>query len=722
MDVKMKDRTLVTDILDINQVIPEEEHVIPEDLNSSPHSLILDDPTCSEENEYNFKQTQDEGSPRPATFSADDRTNSIDAFPVRMHSDVQTDSGRASFSSTVHSFIGLYTLTKNKLKNRFPRLSTSWMSSSKYSELSESQFSNMTSRSGIRGFKYIGKKWKKEERAVMSSISEDASQAGSTVAPYEGRQETPPSSIWNSMTEHSSSKADVMQKAHVSIKERFKWTSKKAAPKSASKDAISNVPQTNQLHLPTTICYVLSSPKTALSNKLGQGKKNTFNFSFKRNGKLMYLKQKLGNVQKQSNNERAFPQDQSDASKQQSQPVPSVHCGFNCSNVYYAAKRFRFPWNKDNGDDPAMDNMFTVTIVNRGHANMLILKYQSHCKNCLDITPDFGWRRMVEEYVKSGNANSGKRNKVSNEYDELYALRSYMYFRESKKVTHVVGLCELAINIACRAILLGVMSGLIDTRSIPTFLKNLIGKHCGEDYVMRDKHSESVGKVENDGDDVYHPLYVKGGLIGLCVSSSIQSVLDSQRYKDALVNAKRKFRWKMISKQQKEDGTVTESNNNEPDIHTFLPIPDYGWKLVQRSHFDRTFLDNASKSNGRTSVGANLRRLVSKKNMDLLTTTSVYSNAILSKIKPPQFKNIEGYIYSDVGAIGMNIAEQLYRLESKQLIREKLPKNTFGFKVTNPRAAISPCGTKFSVVPEELILNVATMVHEMYMTQPCLMF
>lgn len=80
-------------------------------------------------------------------------------------------------------------------------------------------------------------------------------------------------------------------------------------------------------------------------------------------------------------------------------------------------------------------------------------------------------------------------------------------------------------------------------------------------------------------------------------------------------------------------------------------------------------------------------------------------------------------VIADVTEIGMNIAEQLHRLEKGQAERYPLPVDSFGWKkgdmVDGSRIAISsPDQDAYWMVPEELIMNVATWVQQTYLTQP----
>jgi len=80
-------------------------------------------------------------------------------------------------------------------------------------------------------------------------------------------------------------------------------------------------------------------------------------------------------------------------------------------------------------------------------------------------------------------------------------------------------------------------------------------------------------------------------------------------------------------------------------------------------------------------------------------------------------------LLADVSEIAMNIAEQLFRLEKGQEERHPVPQETFGWTAQPTTEGFkvmmsSPEKDAYWLVPEELIMNVATWVQQTYLTQP----
>ncbi|GFE55137.1 alpha-acetolactate decarboxylase, putative [Babesia ovis] len=722
----MKKVVLLTDMLNANHVIPEEDHVNLEESQDSYQEESIDNEDEDEGSDDLGDDRYEDGTPSSAGYN-----ESInDALPDRLNSEKRSSSFRSSFSSTINSFIGYCNLTRNRFKYRFSR-SLGVADSSSNLDLSESQYILGAQRFGTQGSKDFEGDSESREKRVLSSVVDAKTSTGTGAQTKLAGLQLPRPTTWTTWKRPDGPKtvkSKAIGRSGVSIKERLTRKAKGSGTKPAV-DHDKLTEHRKHSHEQTAICYVLASNKSPISTRIGKGNKNTISFSFKKNGKLLAMRSRCkstcgnsGSIISSHQGDKSSGDGKTMANLQHDKQQPAADnkdpgC-MKCGNVMFASDRFRFPWNRYKRNDGYLNNMFNVTIVNRGSANIYIMKYQSTCKNYMDISPDFGWRRMVEEYSNWGNGNSGTKTRTATCSDETYALRSYMYYRESKKLTHVIGLCELALNIACRALILGVTHGIIDTECVPGFINDIVAKNCGEQYVPQKKRQESMETTVTESEPEQHAMYLKGSLIGLFVPSSIHAILGSKAYKEHMRESKRKYRWKMLGDEQhKESG----ADSAEPDIYNFLSITNYGWKLIQRSYFDRTFLENNTKTYGKGIIAEKFRQLFARSVNDTFTTTSIYSNAVLCKIKPPQIKNQRAYIYSDVGSVGMNIAEQLYRLEHRQLAREKLPKNTFGFKVKSPNVAVSPCGVKFTIVPEELILNVATMVHEMYITQACLM-
>ncbi|KAK2195293.1 hypothetical protein BdWA1_002966 [Babesia duncani] len=388
----------------------------------------------------------------------------------------------------------------------------------------------------------------------------------------------------------------------------------------------------------------------------------------------------------------------------------------------------------------------TTTIINKGASNMLILKIQSDCKNYLDVNPDFGWRRLVQQSPKSRNPTQESGSNASGVYD---AQRSYMFYRETKNTTHAIGLCELAINIACRTLILSVIHGFLDVSSLPPHLQLLLppgstsasrssasssigeeyGKHGSISHLGSCSNGSSSG-VKSQSSNVslcydsmdnkgycYAPipfqknLFLKSSFVGLFVTPSVHANLSSDMYIDRMKDVKRRFIWRVSRNPPLEAVDY---------ISTHIPIPDYGWKLVKRPYYDRNYRNFQSSSTESQGRLKNTVKRIFNRISPNDTNISFYPISLLCKVRPPQHHNPTCNVYADVGSIAMNISEQLYRLESSIPTREKAPRNTFGYILNGSNMALGPDGREYKIIPEELILNTASLVHEMYITQACI--
>lgn len=138
-------------------------------------------------------------------------------------------------------------------------------------------------------------------------------------------------------------------------------------------------------------------------------------------------------------------------------------------------------------------------------------------------------------------------------------------------------------------------------------------------------------------------------------------------------------------------------DSSEKYVYKHLRVPDYGWKLEERC-----FLPKRAPNKKSTSA----RGLENERPCQLM-------------------RNVAGEVFMvDVPAVGMNIAEQLYKLEKKTATRHEYPDDLFGWTIAgavrNDQIAISMEDQAFWVVPEELIMDVTNWVQELYFTQAVL--
>eukprot|EP00375_Theileria_parva_P001956 XP_764631.1 hypothetical protein [Theileria parva strain Muguga] len=416
-----------------------------------------------------------------------------------------------------------------------------------------------------------------------------------------------------------------------------------------------------------------------------------------------------------------------------------------------------------------------VSVVNKGSSSMLILKIQSYIKNYMDINPDFGWRRLIDD----------KNLPFSN-----FSNNSYMFYIESKKSTHIISLGNLAINIACRAFILAVTHGYLDLSLVPNYLlrylpsqtikrpdylSNSSGSNTSLDKLddKQNKPTESgkvdktnekskldkgneKGKLDDKGVEkskvdtirklpkhYYYKggvdytdeecgretMYLKSNFLGIYAISSLVRNLRSEKYKNRYQMNKKdpahsvnvfpissshstsdtgnSFNTLNVGKKGsgvtpdncRNSANNSNSLNNSTDerllnsfipntyynsknrgrgFYKYVPIPEYGWRLVSKAPHD-------VREDGRPD---GLSKFFSRFFKRKPSFESLYPNTLLCKVNPPLTSEINTKIMVDAGSLGMNLAEQLYRLEISTQNREKFPKNTFGFSTHNDKVTI----------------------------------
>jgi len=151
--------------------------------------------------------------------------------------------------------------------------------------------------------------------------------------------------------------------------------------------------------------------------------------------------------------------------------------------------------------------------------------------------------------------------------------------------------------------------------------------------------------------------------------------------------------------------------DDERKIYRALCIPDYNWKLLERLHKPRGSRQAISSSSSRRQhVGA-----------DDTSPKNPGDNPVVPIQKIQRGSGTP--VVADVSEIGMNIAEQLFRLEKGQGERFPMPQDNFGWtagSVTDGYRVMvsSPESDAYWLIPEELIMNVTTWVQQTYLTQP----
>ncbi|GBE61048.1 cystathionine beta-lyase, putative [Babesia ovata] len=634
-----------------------------------------------------------------------------------------SESGGYSFDSSTMSFIGFCNLTRGKFRQMGSKLRGSLRSMSRELGLSTSQPSSMELTPKQRR-KLQHQSMVFPAKHATSQLANDAVYGVQEDALFGEREVANPKSTkpWLPLRKKDSRQvpARVSEPAIV----RNQLPSKRNEVESARKSSIATHKgreiNMQDMSGPMPSCYVITKDKDSLCSKFCLDVYTTFKLTLN-SGKAYDFKQLIA-VNKNVNDIRLEKQ-KGNAKTQTARGTMIAKQIEPRHKMFPVLARICPPLCRTAKDDTAaLNNTTLVTVVNKGSANLFILKFQGYCKNYMDVSPDFGWRRLVEEYTTEDSKSAEDVPNVTCPVDETFAQRTYMYYRESKRITHMIGLSELAINVACRAIILGIADGMIDGADAPSFIKEIImQQYEGMSEVLNTPRNAEQGP---DGQEKFtkSPMYLNSSFIGLFVNSSMRSVLDSEPYVERMRDSKRSVRWSMPENVERKAnvGEGVDKDVDEPSVYKFIPIPDYGWRLVQRAYFDRKHADTTRRCSARNSVASKLRSVFRVNTVSGLTPTNIYSNSVLCKVRPPHVEDHNAFVRVDVGSIAMNMAEQLYRLEMRQRRREKLPKQTFGFKVQDQNVVVSPCGTQFKLIPEELILNVATLVHEMYITQACL--
>lgn len=149
------------------------------------------------------------------------------------------------------------------------------------------------------------------------------------------------------------------------------------------------------------------------------------------------------------------------------------------------------------------------------------------------------------------------------------------------------------------------------------------------------------------------------------------------------------------------------SQDSHHQIYSALRVPDVGWRLLKRRGDEMTrqgserFRKSRMESRGQD---AEAEKRLSLQLIQRGTTGDT--------------------VWADVAEIGMNIAEQLYRLERRHDNRHFLPTDSFGWvsgegmdMQDNLKIAVSNKeGEAFWLIPEELIMNVTQWVQQTYLT------
>lgn len=165
---------------------------------------------------------------------------------------------------------------------------------------------------------------------------------------------------------------------------------------------------------------------------------------------------------------------------------------------------------------------------------------------------------------------------------------------------------------------------------------------------------------------------------------------------------------------------LSKLESSRRHIFVALGIPDFGWCLLSRNEFP-TPLDNTARSSPQGALGKRSHR-------GDRSGLSSSSNPPLQLLQSGGGTEKEKILLADVPAIGMNIAEQLHRLERKRDNRHFLPTDAFGWTHIGPGhqqngldvMVASPTGEAISLVPEEMIMNTTQWVQQTYFTSALL--
>lgn len=153
--------------------------------------------------------------------------------------------------------------------------------------------------------------------------------------------------------------------------------------------------------------------------------------------------------------------------------------------------------------------------------------------------------------------------------------------------------------------------------------------------------------------------------------------------------------------------------NDHTRIYRSLDVPNYKWRLIQRA-FDISPKKQTGWFRGHHGPGSRAPR-----GQQHHASPDQFVDLMSQRQRLQQKNNSQ--VIGDVAEIAMNIAEQLFRLESHQTQRHPLPNGTFGWTILNQSdgfriAVASPEGDAYFLVPEELIMNVTSWVQQTYLT------
>lgn len=699
--------------LRVSKAIPEHE--------STDASLMERDNACgvgkqSQENQADtFEESpQHHNSCRSAPSTVNENARDyVEGSASKTQSDTVTNSNRTSFISTLTSLFGCTTFTRGKYYRSNRNSSAGISPRFDYSEAQLNAL-GLQSSTPMQKSQYwqsvdTFNKYKTIDSAVKGTQTPDRDLKSAKPWLTSTDEQQPQREDGKSLKSGATASCTVLMKEK-QAKNQVERTKKAKEEHSQGRN-----PQYRQgAYCAMPSCYVLSKNKSAVYRRMRSGTQSNINFTLQtsRIGKRRQSR-KGKSDDKHDCDVQTQMSPKTRAQERQRDFTTTAHRSPESSKVMqFMRKKWR--------NDPSTVQASVVTVVNKGSSNIIILKYQGRCKNYMDINPDFGWRRLVMENNSSTSLSAKTSQNGTGIHDESSAQQAYMYYRETKQTTHTMGLAELSINIACRAFILGVAQGIIDDTDLPKFIHECLQQQYGEWDRTNNVHDYSADVVQPREKTLKRSMYLKSSSLGLFAPSSITRILGSPTYREALLKNRRSFMWNIPSKVQESQETSMQHSETpeEPNFYQIIPIPDYGWKLIERSDFDRITKEDKSRSAGRSRIVNALCKIFGGR--DEAHKNMMYPNLVLCKIQPPHVTNNKALLRVDVGSIGMNVAEQLYRLEFRQLTREKLPKNTFGFQVLSQDLVISPCGREFKLIPEELILNTATLVHEMYITQPFL--
>lgn len=154
--------------------------------------------------------------------------------------------------------------------------------------------------------------------------------------------------------------------------------------------------------------------------------------------------------------------------------------------------------------------------------------------------------------------------------------------------------------------------------------------------------------------------------------------------------------------------------------------PNYNWRLLGRAIPSGPLLKNTPEIFC-TGAGAAAEH----------ASGDVIKASVMSELaKVPDFlqqmQDSNGkLVVLDVAEVGMNVAEQLFRLEKSENTDNRVPNNSFGWQpLSSPpekdlaareslyQPICSPDGEALLLIPEELIMHVASWVQQTYLTAP----